>query len=119
VLGEGDLLGLSYNGDPFIGGKNPIVDPRELAQIRFTFGEESKRFDAFEAFFRGGLLSFPDSFPTPPELIIPRGFSEGKVSYLRRPSAPTSVPEPSALVGLGVLALGWFLRKKIASSQSA
>lgn len=38
--------------------------------------------------------------------------SEGRVTYfLRSPS--TSVPEPSALLGLGVLSLSWLLKRKI------
>lgn len=48
-------------------------------------------------------------------------FNSGSVTYsLRQPS--TSVPEPSAdfgLSGLGILGLGWLLKKKIASSQRA
>lgn len=98
-----------------------------LTQVSFlTFGSDGLLInDSFVSF---GLLGFEGQ----PDFAIANSLfftsigsggttltGQGDVTYSLR---PTSVPEPGTdfgFSGLGILGLGWLLRKKIASSQRA
>jgi len=102
---EQDRYSLSFFGQVF--DTEPAIYGQASLTARFSYPTANDTLPSYPPgeFLSGGILAGDDSDYVTTAKITPKG--------------STSVPEPSSAAGLGVLGFGWFLRKKIASSQSA
>lgn len=109
TYGTNDLQ-LSYRGRPlsgvtFSGGERGLTE----FVIPFSGCSDVGTCDS-------NIVILNENFLYEPRPLSANERSSGKVTYTQV-LPPTSVPEPSTALGVGILGLGLFLKKKIASSS--
>ncbi|MGQ4648535.1 PEP-CTERM sorting domain-containing protein [Lyngbya aestuarii] len=127
-----------FSGQSLIANLNETLDLAEgqivinPEQDKYSLSFFGQVFDTDPAIYGQATLIAGFSYPTNSDTLpsySPGEFLSGSLSagddsdYVTMakitPKGSTSVPEPSSAAGLGILGFGWFLRKKITSSQSA